>query len=189
MNKIVKVLLLTLGGIAALILIGAGIFFWILKNKEQQAKSDAIAFSKICDAITDIEEQPLLVFEQFDPSETAAVHFYLLRNNSILKDTLLKNEVPKESENHYCSIAIPFEKFKKSDTIIVRTQSNLFFSLSGFSHYAYLHYGMFGYVGSYDCRFSNDYTVNGKAGHGTLSKSDAIKKDLLLEFKTTPSHE
>lgn len=68
--------------------------------------------------------------------------------------------IQRTSYDEYKSINIPYKEFLKTDTIVVTTQNKLHYYISGYNHYAYLHYGMNGYLGGHDCRFSDNPTIN-----------------------------
>jgi hypothetical protein len=149
-----------------------------MESKKERVENDGIEFSKICDTIQFIAEKPSITFGKFHKTEIDELKFYIIRNNKVIKDTLLKNKIT--SADHYLWTNIPFENLKKTDTIIIETKNKRYFRISGFHHYAYLHYGMFGYLGSHDCRFAyKDYTVNGKQSNGCLLKADGFKENIL----------
>lgn len=173
MNKYLKGCLIASAVLILIIGLLVGWFWWSMETSQQRAEEDGIKYSKECDTITTITEKPSITLGQFSKDEINQLKFYLIRNNRIIKDTLIKYEV-SEPDN-YLTTNIPFENFKKSDSIILETKSKIKFTISGFHHYAYLHYGMFGYVGSHDCRFDDgNYIVNGKTSNGTLLKKDGI---------------
>lgn len=180
MNKYLKGCLIALSICILFIGLIMGWFWWSMETSHKRAEEDGIKYSKECDTITTITEKPSITLGQFRKNEIDQLKFYLIRNNKIIKDTLIKYEV-SEPDN-YLSTNIPFENFKKSDSIIVETKNNIYFIISGFHHYAYLHYGMFGYLGNHDCRFADgNYIVNGKIQNGTLLKKAGIcEKPLSL---------
>jgi hypothetical protein len=178
MNKYLRGCLIALSVLILIIGLIVGWFWWSMETSHERAEEDSIKYSKECDSITTITEKPAIMLGQFQKSEVTELKFYLIQNNRIIKDTILKYGV-LEPDN-YLSTNIPFENFKKSDSIIVETKNNIYFIISGFHHYAYLHYGMFGYLGSHDCRFADgNYIVNGKNQNGTLLKKDGIKEKPL----------
>lgn len=173
MNKYLKGCLVALSACILVVAITAGWFWWSMETSQKRAEEDGIKYSKECDTITTITEKPSITLGQFRKDEIDQLKFYLIRNNRIIKDALIKYDV-SEPDN-YLSTNIPFKNFEKSDSIIVETKSKIQFTISGFHHYAYLHYGMFGYVGSHDCRFADgNYIVNGKTCNGTLLKKDGM---------------
>lgn len=178
MNKYLRGCLFALAVLILIIGLIVGWFWWSMETSHERAEEDGIKYSKECDSITTITEKPAIILGQFRKNEIDQLKFYLIRNNTIIKDTILKYEV-SEPDN-YLSTNIPFENFKKSDSIIVETKNNIYFTISGFHHYAYLHYGMFGYLGSHDCRFADgNFIVNGKIQTGTLLKKDGINEKPL----------
>lgn len=153
---------------------------WSMKDMRKRANEDGPKYSAICGTISIISEKPFIRLGKFEKSEIDRLRFYIVRNNTIVKDTTVSYEV--ESPDLYQLTEIPFAGFLKTDTIIVETGENtkLFYRISGFRHYAYLHYGMFGYVGGYECRFADySYTVNGEQHFGNLHKEHGIKENIL----------
>lgn len=171
MNKYLKGCLIALSACILFVAIIAGWFWWSMETSQERAEEDGIKYSKECDTITTISEKPSITLGQFRKNEIDQLKFYLIRNNRLVKDTTVHYTIT--APDNYLSTNIPFENFKKSDSIILETKSNIYFTISGFHHYAYLHYGMFGYVGSHDCRFDDgNYIVNGKNQNGTLLKKE-----------------
>lgn len=161
MNKYIKGCLVIIGIIITLIAIIIGLFFWSSHSRRKQAEIDGIKFSKECDAAKFITEQPEIQFAKFKKNEINILKFQILRKGKFIQDTLIKNGFNKETNsNEYRSIAIPYKEFLKTDTIVVTTQNKLHYYISGYHHYAYLHYGMNGYLGSHECRFSDNPTIN-----------------------------
>ncbi|WP_289658099.1 hypothetical protein [Flavobacterium panacagri] len=161
MNKYIKGCLVVTGTVFILLAIIIGWFFWSLNSRKKQAEIDGITFSKECDSIKFITEQPEIQFAKFKKSEISILKFQIIREGKFIHDTIIKNGFNKKtSSNEYQSINIPYKSFLKTDTIVVTTQNKLHYYISGYHHYAYLHYGMTGYVGSHDCRFSDNPTIN-----------------------------
>lgn len=122
-------------------------------------------------------------FSGFTKAELGKLTFYLVREGKILKDTVV--HYPQRDGLYEFNIPLAFASFKKTDTIVVATtgKDKPFYQISGFHHYAFLHYGMQGYVGSHDCRFAEgDYTVNGRQYRDFLYKQDG------LPALTLPAH-
>lgn len=173
MNKYLKGCLIALAVLILIIGLIVGWFWWSMETSHERAEEDGIKYSKECDTITTITEKPSITLGQFRKDEIDQLKFYLIRNNKLIKDTTVQYTITEP--DNYLSTNIPFENFKKSDNIIIETKSKIQFTISGFHHYAYLHYGMFGYVGSHDCRFADEnYIVNGKTSNGTLLKKDGM---------------
>lgn len=173
MNKYLKGCLIILSACILIVAIIAGWFWWSMETSKERAEKDGIKYSKECDTVTMISEKPSIILGQFRKEEISQIRFYLIRNSKIIKDTILKYGI--SDPDNYLYTNLPFNNFKNSDSIIVETKSKIQFTISGFHHYAYLHYGMFGYVGSHDCRFADqNYIVNGKTNNGTLLKKDGV---------------
>lgn len=180
MNKYLKGCLIILSIIVLMIALISGWFWWTMKNKHKKAEEDAITYSKECDTITTITEKPSFTLVHFEKDEIENLKFYLIRNHKIYEDTLIISTFPASANT--LNINIPFKNFKKSDSIVVETRSKIYFTISGFHHYAYLHYSMFGYTGGHDCRLTEEYTINGKSGVGILRREiGAVKKPSVLE--------
>ncbi|MCD0469138.1 hypothetical protein [Flavobacterium sp. JAS] len=161
MNKYIKGCLVLIGIIITVIAIIIGLFFWSSNSRRKQAEIDGVAFSKECDSVKVITEQPEIQFARFKKNEINILKFQILRDGNFIQDTLIKNGFNKEANSsEYKSITIPYKEFLKTDTIVVTTQNKLHYYISGYHHYAYLHYGMAGYVGSHDCRFSENPMIN-----------------------------
>lgn len=97
--------------------------------------------------------------------------FYLVRGGRVRQTTT----VPLEGDGVLAAfnIAVPFDRFRKTDTIVVTTagRTKRFHHISDFHHVAYLHYGSRGYLGSHDCRSADGaYLVNGQPYDGFLHK-------------------
>lgn len=148
-----------------------------MKKRTEQAKIDYVKFSKICDTISYITENPSISFSKFDRKEINQLKFYMIRNHTIIQDTIVNYEI---NDDHYLSTQIPFKKFKKTDTIVVETKNHKYYQISDFHHYAYLHHAMFGYIGSYECRFDDEnYMINGKSSNGELLQSEGVGNEVL----------
>lgn len=127
-------------------------------KKAKKAKIDEIKLSKICDTIKAITEQPSITFDNFEPEELEKINFYLIRSNKIIEEKELYISEYSSSDGTYRTYKIPFKYFLKTDTIIAKT-STIFFKIPQFHHYAYLHYGNFGYLGSSDCRIEKNKKI------------------------------
>ena len=177
MRKKVKITLIALTAIIILLLIS-----WLVLRIEINHKNverDDQKFSFDCDTTKIITETPSISLNNFSKNEIEELKFYILRKHRILKDTLIKPNM--KADKISLDTRIPFESFKKTDTILLETKSKLYFKISDFHHYANLHYGMSGYLGNHDCRFyDRNYTVNGKKNNGYLLKVDALKKVNML---------
>ncbi|MBE8723967.1 hypothetical protein [Flavobacterium hungaricum] len=161
MNEYVKGCLTFIAIVTALIALAVGWFFWSSNKRIKQAEIDGITFSKECDSVKFITEQPEIQLAKFKKNEISVLKFQILRNGKLIEDTLIKNGNAKKSpDTEYKTITIPYKSFLKTDTIVVTTQNKLHYYISGYNHYAYLHYGMAGYLGSHDCRFNDNPTIN-----------------------------
>lgn len=169
MNKYIKGCLVFIGIVITLFAILIGLFFWSMSSKKEDAENDAITFSKECDSIDYISEQPEIDFIGFKKNEIDVIQFQILRNGKFIKDTLIKNNFKNKTE--YKS-TIPYKTFLKTDTIVVTTQNKLKYYISGYHHYAYLHYGMTGYVGSHDCRFAGNPVINNRESNSVIVRDE-----------------
>lgn len=163
MKRIGKFLLIGITTICLFVL--AIVLFFIVSSylNRKKADRDFVEYSKLCDSTEVINEQPKISFSGFSKKELSVLKFEVKRGNNITADTVIKNKFNYVSTDQtYSSINIPFSDFLKTDTIIVTTQNNLKFYISDFHHGASLHYGMFGYVGGYDCSLDENFNINGK---------------------------
>lgn len=167
--------------IAILVLaIIAIIAFWIISsnNKIKQSEIDSAEQSIICDTVPYVVEQPEIAFSNFQSYEIDTLKFQILRAGKLIQDTIVCDDFNYISDKgNYRTMKIPYNYFLKSDTIVVSTKYPLYYKISDYHHYAYLHYGMFGYLGNSDCRFSNNCVVNNREHtyHGVLSKYEGWK--------------
>ena len=161
--------------LSALVALAAGWFWWSLEHRKKQAVLDETRYSAVCDTLGTITEHPAVSFSGFTKAELGQLTFYLIRKGKILKDTVV--HYPQRDGLYEFNIPLAFARFKKPDTIVVETtgKDKRFYLISGFHHYAYLHYGMLGYVGSHDCGFAEGaYTVNGRQYRDFLRKQDGL---------------
>ena len=174
MNKYLKGCLFIVIAILLLFLILFLFFIYSINHNRKDASADKIKYSKVCDTIQIIKEKPSISFGGFDKNEIAKLKFHLVRQNKIIKDTTLIFDTAN-IDKYFFRSHIPFESLLRKDTVIVMTKSKKYFSISGFHYYAYLHYGNFGYLGSYECRFADEkYIVNGKRiENGTLNAKES----------------
>ncbi|UZT99054.1 hypothetical protein ODZ84_05650 [Chryseobacterium fluminis] len=175
MNKYLKGCSIILG----ILLLGIiSIIIWYnydAAKRRQQAKIDAVKYSEICEQTEFVTGKPYVTLTGFDSLEVNKVRFLLIRQGMAVRDTLTSPH--PEAIYESVSIQIPFAAFKKTDTIVMQVigEHEYFFQVSDFHHYAYLHYGMMGYLGTYDCRFDDHrFLVNGKANNGQLRKKDGL---------------
>jgi hypothetical protein len=176
MNKYLKRLLLT---VLSLVLLAAGLvgcYHWRKYYNQKLAKTDFVKFSAACDTVSVVTEMPMIKLLNFNKSETSRLKYYLIRQGKVRKDTTIRTENDNTANALYAQL--PFDRFLKTDTIVVETQGSnkRWYNIAGFSHYAYLHYGMMGYLGTCDCRLNNDHLmVNGTKSDGSLIKQNGIK--------------
>lgn len=197
--KIVFKIILTLLVIGLLLVGGVIAYFAFSMNKmASKAKEDGPRESSLCDTIKVITERPEISFSGFSRDELESLRFSILRDGEFVQDTLVRTQFNYENDDinsgFYGTMQMPYTSFLKTDTIVVETEGGLYFYLSGYHHYAYLHYGMFGYLGSSDCRFSESCMVNGEQNNykGTLAKSYGWKRlgeYPLRLYKDTPQFE
>ncbi len=180
MNKYLKHFLIFLGSTTLLAAIVLGGFWWAMESKQKQAKKDGVSQSKICDTVRVITEKPPIRLGKFHKTEIDQLKFYIVRNNKVVQDSTVQYNIT--SEDDYLRTQIPFPEFLKTDTIIIETKNNgkRYFRISGFHHYADLHYGGLGYAGSHSCRFAEDeYIVNGKKNNGYLLKENGLEENIV----------
>lgn len=161
-KKIFLGCLVSLGVVFVLV---AAFLFYIFDgwgNRREQAEIDSVEQSAICDTIPYITEQPELSFIYFQDEEINSIKFQILRDGKLIGDTIAYTAFYIINQTIYNKIKIPYECFLKTDTIVLTTEHPLYYKIAGFHHYANLHYGMYGYLGGHDCRFSEDCTVNGR---------------------------
>ncbi|MGI4874032.1 MAG: hypothetical protein ACRYFX_22970 [Janthinobacterium lividum] len=179
MRLLLKILLITGASLAALALALVGWFYISGELNIRRAAKDAITETARCDSTRYVTEQPTVKLVGFARADIKELHFYRLAGHKIVQDTLVSRPY-NENEYAYQRMPIPFVRFLKSDTIVVETRNKRYFKLAGYHHYAYLHYGMFGYLGSSDCRLSDDCVINGKASeNGQLVAAEGLKKCVL----------
>lgn len=166
--------LVAVAALAGALLVGG--YYWSKQRRERLAELDEVRYSAICDTARYITEHPTVSFNDFAPAELRALTFYLVRGGRVVRDTTVQNR-PEEEALAGFNVAVPFARFRKTDTIVVATagRTKRFYHLAGFHHYAALHYGMMGYLGSHDCRFANgDYLVNGRPHDGFLLPAEGL---------------
>ncbi|MGI4873888.1 MAG: hypothetical protein ACRYFX_22235 [Janthinobacterium lividum] len=154
-----------------------GGYYWSKQRRERQAALDEVRYSAVCDTARYVTEQSAISFDGFDPAELRALTFYLVRGGRVLRDTTVRNRREQDALAAF-NIALPFARFRKTDTIVVATvgRNQRFYYISDFHHYAYLHYGMLGYLGSHDCRFADGaYLVNSRPYDGFLRKPAGLR--------------
>jgi hypothetical protein len=195
-QKILKGCLVAFTTIFVIFILIAIALYDSCSGKINQAKKDGMEQSAICDTIPYITEQPEIALIHFCDEEIDSIRFQILRDGQLISDTLFRTEFTCENDENgtYKTMKIPYDYFLKTDTIVVTTKSGLYYYISGYHHYAYLEYGMFGYLGSSHCRFSEQCNVNGREYdyEGTLIKYEGFshteKKNLKI-YQYTPQFE
>lgn len=186
LKKFLKYVVILLGIFLVLILFVAGCFWVSMNQRQREAAEDGEKYSRLCDAISTITEQPGIHFSGFRQKEIRQMRFKIRRNGQFICDTLVKSQFSYISDDStFFSMSIPYPLFLKTDTIVVTTDGGLHYYISGYHHYAYLHYGMFGYVGGHDCRFAEECRINNEHSSGTILKNDGWlnpEKDLLKKM-------
>jgi len=180
MNKYLKGCLVLLGIGLVLIAGIVGWYYWWKASNQRKADTDRIRFSAVCDNLRIVTDKPTITLTGFDTVEINRLRFYLIRGGSVIQDTIVAQKLSPPYD--FTNTQIPFEKFLKTDTVIVQTKGKhkLFYRISGFQYYADLHYGMMGYLGSYDCRFDNEsLIINGKQNNSTLLKQNGLKENIV----------
>lgn len=186
MNRFFKGCLIGIGVLTLLLAILIGLVLWSMQRSKAVAESDAEESSKKCDTVKYITENPELSFIKFSAKELSTLRFQILRGGKIKNDTVV-NTAFKSKEN--LKINFPYKKFLKTDTIILTTQNQLKYYISGYGHYAYLHYGAFGYVGTNHCRFSENCTINNKVPAGIIDRfSGWVDPEKSKHTRTIPAN-
>src|SRR5690606_5610069 len=162
MNKYLKYFLRILGAAVVLVLAVAGWMVWSMDARSEQAQRDAVKFSACCDTVRYVTEQPTIRFSGFKAEEVDQVLFQLLSDGGPKRDTMVAI-----ADGH---VRIPYQRFLKTDTVVVTLSDGQQYFISGYHHEAYLHHGMFGYVGSHDCRLADECFVNGRRSYGIIEK-------------------
>jgi len=154
------------------------IFFVSSKRSEQRAKDDFIKYCKVCDTIQYSDPHPQIVLCDFDSADISEISFYLLKSGQMTRDTLIRISGQRVHDETYIQLNLPYGEFHKTDTILMVTQSNYYFCLTGAHFLTNLHFGNFGYLGGFDCRPDGEYTVNGKKSSRYIKKSYGLRKNM-----------
>lgn len=180
--KLLKGCFIFIGILVLIFGILIGLFIWGANNRRKQAKIDIKEHSVTCNEIQTINATLQISLNQFKIHEIDTLNFKLVRDNTILKDTIITipdfEFITRDGSNSTAYTDIPFKSFLKSDTIILTTKNKLKYYISGFTHYAYLHYGMFGYLGHSDCRISNNFNINHEKHISTINKFAGVVNNL-----------
>lgn len=175
--KVLKIL-----GIATLLIIAILllliVFGWgSVALNSYSKKKEAIRYQKeVCDTIKTVQGNFPLKFDGFTKKELRKIHFYLQQDKLLIRDTVI-SFVPKNDDETQ-TINLPFNSFNIDNRLIVEAGKR-YFVLSDYSYTAGYNYGMFGPVGSCECKSNGFKTLNGEpAGSGWL-----IKKYGLLNYQ------
>ncbi|RZL39907.1 MAG: hypothetical protein EOO93_31585 [Pedobacter sp.] len=179
-RKIFKVIAIFIAVIIALILLLIAFVWGSVEWNHYSTKKEAIRMQKeVCDTIKTVDGKLTIYLDGFNKKELQKIHFYLQQDKVLTRDTVVSAE-PNNNKDLQ-TIIMPFENFNVNDKIIVYVGKR-FYVLSGFSYTAGYNYGMFGPVGSCECRGGGYEKINEKeSGSGTL-----IKKYGLLDYQLPP---
>ncbi|QQT25228.1 hypothetical protein [Sphingobacterium spiritivorum] len=172
MNKYLKGCLIVFGVILLIIMLIIAWIWWSLENRQKDAERDRVEVSEMCDTVKVITEQPTLGFIKFEPNELKTLKFEILRDGKFIDERTIRTDFTKKNDDIFWKVNIPYKHFFKTDTIVLTTTNNLKYYISDYHHYAYLQYGMFGYLGSHDCRFSEDCKINNRVSSGIIDRMD-----------------
>lgn len=146
MKKILKIAFVI---ISIFFVIGTYFYYQMITSSDRQEKD-----IKNCLDTKYITEKPSFCLEKNSNIEIFKINIELIRNNKLIKDTLLNENI--ENRNQYLIFNIPFNKFLKTDIVIVKTK-NQSYKISGFDHSSDVgHWGIFGYFGDNNCYFDYD---------------------------------
>ena len=174
-RKILKIIGIFIAVVIGLILLFVAFFWGSVKWNNYSKKQEAIRYQKeVCDTIKVVEGNFPITLNGFSNKELQKIHFYLQRDKLLVRDTVISIVFKDNDETQ--QVNLPFDKFNINDKLIVYVGKR-YYELSGYSYIAGYNYGMFGPVGSCECRASGFKTINGKStGFGYL-----IKKYGLLD--------
>lgn len=177
MNRKLKgcLIFLTIIILAVVIIIG-GIYYNLITSKEREI-NDRMQ----CEKTDFITEKPLIIIEKKSDSIIDQINVSIQRNNIIIKNVLLKQNIG--NRKNYFSFNIPFKKFKNTDVIIIETKYGKY-KISGFNNSLKSHWVMFGYNGG-EC--SLDYSrlkINDQNYNGNLLQEEEYERNkILLPYK------
>jgi len=179
-KKIFKIIGILVAVIIGLILLFFAFIWGSIEWNRYSKKKEAIRMQKeVCDTITTVDGNFPLWLSGFSKRDLKEIHFYLQQGKLLTKDTVIGIVPNDDSESQ--TLNLPFEKFNINDKLIVYIGKR-YYELSEFSYTAGYNYGMFGPVGSCECRGSSYEKINGEsAGAGTL-----VKKYGLINYQLPP---
>jgi hypothetical protein len=185
-KTLLKGCLIVAAVILSLIIIGIISICISINYSQRQLEKKCEEKSLLCDTVNCITEQPEIVFNDFSEDEIDTLKFQILRNGELMCDTLISNAFTYISdEGFYSEMKIPYTSFLKTDTIVVTTQTPLYYYISDYSYFTHVYYGMFGPVSCSDCKL-DCCTINNKIANGqsaALYKSEGWKKPLIFKQK------
>ena len=171
MKKYVKVILKILLGIILLIILLISMILFLMDQHRKKKKRELLEKKEICHKNIYIEQQPKVDLYGFKNSELEELKFQIIRNNKLIKDTLI---LGIKNEAHTISALIPYTNFLKTDTILLITKSKLEYRISNFEYTAKQYHGMTGAVGDAFCVLNHLFTVNKEKNTNKVYKSKGI---------------
>ncbi|RZL25219.1 MAG: hypothetical protein EOO96_23155 [Pedobacter sp.] len=179
-KKIFKIIGIFIAVIVGVILLLIAFFWGSIEWNRYSKKKEAIRMQKeVCDTITTVNGKFSIYLGGFSKKELKEIRFYLQQDKLLIKDTVVSAELNNKVELQ--TVIFPFEYFNINDKLIVYVGKR-YYVLSGFSYTAGYNYGMFGPVGSCECRGGGYEKINGQdAGSGTLTKEYG-----LLDYQLPP---
>lgn len=179
LRKIFKMIGLVILVIFVLILLFLGLVWAAIEWGQSSKKQEKMEYQKeVCDTTTIVKNQFAFDINGFSKKELKKVNFYIIRNQKVWRDSAVKVEFDTKDSSH--NVALPFETFLTSDTVIVKV-ANRYFLLSDLHYTASQNYGMFGPVGPCECHLGDFEMLNGKAPK--LRSGWLDKKDGTLDYK------
>lgn len=179
-RKIFKIIGIFIAVIVGVILLLIAFVWSSFEWNRYSKKKEAIRMQKeVCDTITTVDGKLPIWFDGFSKKELKRIHFYLQQGKSLARDTVVS--IDPDNRDDLQTVIMPFENFNVKDKLIIYVGKR-YYILSGFSYTAGYNYGMFGPVGSCECRGGGYEKINGEeAGSGTL-----IKKYGLVNYQLPP---
>ena len=153
-------------------------FIWgSMEWTKYSSKREAIIHQKeVCDTIKTIDAHFEFKFDSFSKKDLSEIHFYIIKNRLIDRDTVINFKPADDFETQ--TISIQLDDLVISDELIVYVGKR-YYILSDYQYVAYYNYGMFGPVGPCLCGGTGFQMLNGNpAGSGWL-----IKKFGLVNYK------
>lgn len=179
-KKIFKIIGIFIAVIVGVILLLVAFVWGSFEWNRYSKKKEAIRMQKeVCDTIKTVDGKFSIYLGGFSKKELKEIRFYLQQDKLLTKDTVVSAEPNNQVELQ--TVIFPFEHFNINDKLIVYVGKR-YYVLSGFSYTAGYNYGMFGPVGSCECRGGGYEKINGQdAGSGTLTKEYG-----LLDYQLPP---